>query len=369
MTLIYTMQIPLRTTLKMTAVTVVFSGLLVSPWCLAAQPVALPSPSTVTWVNAQATWPINNQTAPSDTSPKDKTTKLLVLGSGTPMPNPYRFGPATAVIVNGYPYFVDCGEGWLRALNRAAVNQRGIDLTQVFALGHLKYMFLTHLHEDHTVGLPSFILGPYKYASTTNKVIMGPPGTDHLVNGIVEAWSADRQEQFEGMHGSPEGSGANAGDIDLANDLPGPVFEDGNVIVQAFKTEHGAFASPLAYRFTAKSDGRVIAVGGDGRYSPGLVQAAQDADILVIEGVTSDNLKYADWGGDSLAEKTRHIGRYHMFPKDLKRVQDESHVKEIVLVHEQNFADIGQYAPLALQHEMEKNGVTNIHSAIDGDLF
>jgi ribonuclease Z len=361
------MQKRLNPRFRKTAVTAILSSWCLSSLCLAAQ-TAVPPP-VVTWVNDQATWPANNQTAPSDISPQDKTTKLLVLGSGTPMPNPYRFGPASAVIVNGYPYFVDCGEGWFRAVNRAAVNQHGIDLTQVFALGNLKYMFLTHLHEDHTVGLPSFILGPYKYASSTDKVIMGPPGTDHLVNGIVEAWSADRQEQFEGMHGSPQGSGANAGDIDPDHDLPGPVFEDANVTVQAFKTEHGAFASPLAYRFTAKSDGRVIAVGGDGHYSPGLVQAAKNADVLVIEGVTWDNLKFANWGGGNLDEKIKNISRYHMFPADLKRVQDESHVKEIVMVHEQNFAAPGKYDPLGLQHEMEKNGVKNIHSAVDGDLF
>jgi len=356
----------LNTYFKKTDIAAIFSGL---AFCLSAQAADLSAPATISWVSSQATWPVNNQTKPSDLSPQDTTTKLLVLGSGTPMPNPYRFGPAIAVIVNGYPYFVDCGEGWFRALNRATINQHGIDLTKVFALDHLKYMFLTHLHEDHTVGLPSFILGPYKFASTTNKVIMGPPGTNHLVNGIINAWSADREEQFEGMHGSPEGSGATAGDIDLAQALPGPVFQDSNVTVQAFKTEHGAFAQPLAYRFTSKSDGRVIAVGGDGTYSPGLVQAAKNADVLVIEGVTWDNLKYADWGGNTLDEKIKNVSRYHMFPSDLKRVQEESHVKEIVLVHEQNFAAPGQYDPLGLQHEMERNGVKNVHSAVDGDLF
>jgi len=325
--------------------------------------------TTVNWVNSQETLPANNQTLPSDHSPSSTTTKLLILGSGSPIPNPYRFGPASAVIVNGYPYFVDCGEGWLRALNRAAVNQHGMDLAKVFAINNLKYMFITHLHEDHTAGLPSFILGPDKNASTTSRVIMGPLGTDHMVKGIVDAWSADRQAQFQEMHGSPDGSAASVGEIDPDLGVPGPVFEDHNVKVEAFKTKHATFKAPLAYRFSAKSDGRVIAIGGDGHYSEGLVQAAKKADVLVIEGFSWDNLKNATQWGGSLKDKRDNIALSHMFPADLKRVQQESGVKEIILVHEHDFAAPGEFDPLALQHEMEKYGVKNVHSSVDGDLF
>ena len=89
----------------------------------------------------------------------------------------------------------------------------------------------------------------------------------------------------------------------------------------------------------------------------------------MIEGISSDNLQYASWGGKTLAEKHKVIGAYHMFPKDLKRVQDESHVKEIVLVHEQNFNSPDKYSRLGLLKEMQKAGVKHVYSAVDGDLF
>ena len=41
-------------------------------------------------------------------------TKLLVLGSGTPNPDPERSGSAYAVIVNGKSYLVDLGPGVVR---------------------------------------------------------------------------------------------------------------------------------------------------------------------------------------------------------------------------------------------------------------
>jgi len=116
-------------------------------------------------------WPIFENRGPIDRSPADKTSKVLVMGSGDPTPNPFRFGPALAVIVNNYPYFIDCGEGWWRALGKSTLSQGAIDLPSIFKLTNLKYMFLTHLHEDHTVGLPSFVSNPFKFGVGGNKKV------------------------------------------------------------------------------------------------------------------------------------------------------------------------------------------------------
>lgn len=329
-------------------------------------------PAKVNYLVLPETWPIFYNRGPLDRSPKDKSSKLLTMGTGLPSANPYRYGPAMALIVNDYPYFIDCGEGWFRALNRSAITQKGVDLTKVFALNNLKYLFLTHLHEDHTVGLPSFILSPYKYGSTTDKVIFGPAGTEDLINCIVHGWQVDRQAGVQSLtHASPEGSSAAVGEIDPHIEFPGPIFEDNNVKVEAFRTldAHGALRYTYAYRFTTKPDGRVIAFGGDGHYTKGLVEAAKNADILVMEGCTWKNLKYAPWGGKTLQEKQKVFGSLHMFPKDMKRVQEDSGVKTIVMVHEQYYSPPENYTRLGLLHEMQEAGVKNIYSAMDGDLY
>jgi ribonuclease Z len=328
------------------------------------------TPSEITAVTNPSTWPQFQNRAPADRSPTDKSSKLLTMGTGTPTGSAYRFGPAMALIVNDYPYFVDCGEGWWRAVNRSTITQGGIDLTGILTVENAKYMFLTHLHEDHTVGLPSFILSPYKFGSTTDKVIFGPPGTEGMINGIVQGWILDRQEMVQGsIHQSPQGSSATVGEVDFKLGAPGPIYEDDNVKVEAFPTEHGSLAQTMAFRFTTKPDGRVIAFGGDGHYSEGLVQAAKNADILVIEGITRQNIQYATWGGDTVEEKVETISAYHMFPSDMKKVQDESGVNTIVMVHEQNFNSPENFSRLGLRDEMREAGVKNIFSAIDGDLF
>jgi ribonuclease Z len=316
-------------------------------------------------------WPIFENRGPIDRSPADKPSKVLVMGSGDPTPNPYRFGPALAVIVNGYPYFVDSGEGWWRALGKSVQSQGALDLASVFALPNLKYMFLTHLHEDHTIGLPSFISNPFKFGIGADKKVYGPDGVDQMIGHINAAWRIDRNEMFQGStHQKGDGSTAVGIPVDPRTGLEGaPIFEDANVSVVAYPTKHGALKHTYAYRFTTKPDNRVLVFGGDGHYSKGLVAAAKDADILFIEGITRDKIGVAPWGGKTEEEKVKTIGAYHMFPSDMKKVQDESGVKNIVMVHVQNYSDPETFDRLGVLKEMQKEGVNNILQAQDGDLY
>jgi ribonuclease Z len=41
-------------------------------------------------------------------------TQIVLLGTGTPLPDPERNGPSRAIIVNGTPYLVDFGTGLAR---------------------------------------------------------------------------------------------------------------------------------------------------------------------------------------------------------------------------------------------------------------
>jgi ribonuclease BN (tRNA processing enzyme) len=74
-------------------------------------------------------------------------TQIVILGTGTPRPDPDRSGPATVIVVNGAPNLIDFGAGVIcRAV--AAYNKG------VVAIGppavNLRTAFVTHLHADHT---------------------------------------------------------------------------------------------------------------------------------------------------------------------------------------------------------------------------
>ena len=81
---------------------------------------------------------------------------IVMLGTGTPNPDPDRSGPSTAIIINGTPYLIDCGPGVVRRATSAYTS--GITPLKARNLGHL---FITHLHSDHTVGLPDLIFTPW----------------------------------------------------------------------------------------------------------------------------------------------------------------------------------------------------------------
>src|SRR6266849_3195254 len=85
-------------------------------------------------------------------------TQIVLLGTGTPRPDPQRSGPATAIVVNGTPYLVDAGPGVVR--RAAAAYRKGVTAIGPAAAG-LRTVFLTHLHADHTAGYPDLILTPW----------------------------------------------------------------------------------------------------------------------------------------------------------------------------------------------------------------
>ena len=92
---------------------------------------------------------------PDGRPPKDQTrTRVVLLGTGTPVPDPDRSGPATAVVVDENAYLVDFGPGVVRRA-KAAVLDRHIAALEP---ANLKVAFVTHLHSDHTAAYPDLIL-------------------------------------------------------------------------------------------------------------------------------------------------------------------------------------------------------------------
>src|SRR5215468_4109348 len=81
-------------------------------------------------------------------------TQVVILGTGTPILDPDRSGPAVAVVVNGAAYLVDFGPGVVRRA-AAAARDKKIDALMP---ANLKVAFATHLHSDHTAGLSDLYL-------------------------------------------------------------------------------------------------------------------------------------------------------------------------------------------------------------------
>jgi ribonuclease BN (tRNA processing enzyme) len=187
-----------------------------------------------------------------------------------------------------------------------------------------------------------------------------------MVSHIVAAWKIDIAAELSDGY-DPEGARATGHEIDF--EKSGTVYEDENVTVEAFRTIHGPLEDTFAYRFTTED--RIVTFTGDGGpYHQNIVNAAMNADVLVAEAVTEENIQYAPWGGDTVEEKKKEIFRYHFSPAVLARIANEANVKTIVLAHEQNYNSGEEYDALGLVNEIIAAGFKGaIYSAMDSDVY
>ena len=214
--------------------------------------------------------------APSPALPRSAITQVVLLGTGTPTLDPDRSGPATAIVVNGVPYLVDFGPGVVR--RAAAAQQRGV---QALAPENLRTAFLTHLHSDHTVGLPDLILSPWAVRRESPLQLHGPPGLRAMTRNILRAYAEDirirlRDKQMRGVKGYREGITVNVHEV-----RPGVVYQDANVTVTAFPVRHGDVRHALGYRF--QTPDRTIVISGDTSPSQSIIDACNRCDILIHE--------------------------------------------------------------------------------------
>ena len=74
-------------------------------------------------------------------------TQVVLLGTGTPLPDPERSGPCTAIVVNGTPYLVDLNTGELTTLPSpgAVVDPRINSAGTLVAFVHENSLFVVDL--------------------------------------------------------------------------------------------------------------------------------------------------------------------------------------------------------------------------------
>lgn len=322
-------------------------------------------PSIESALTMPENWPRNNEAAPENRAPRQTRSFAVVLGSGTPGPNPYRMGPSFLVVSNGYPYFIDCGEGTWRSMTAVSL-VHGDWLTKALDLDNLKYLFLTHLHCDHTVGIPSWILNAYKWGSKASKEIYGPKGTEAMMKNIMNAWQIDMEDMW---HGPTKSTKDGVTVVTHEVDDDGLIYQDKNVKVFAYRKYHGYLKDNFAYRFEC-ADGRVFAFAGDGWNCPGLIKAAKNADVAFVEVFSKENMGYASWAKGNVDNVEYITHAYHMWPEELALLQKESGLKTLVLIHEQNYAPAKKYSRLGLLQECKRVGMKEpVFSSVDGDVY
>lgn len=214
------------------------------------------------------------------------TTQVVMLGTGTPNAEPGRSGPAVAIVVNDTPYIVDIGPGVVRQATAMAPSNGGpIAGLEVDKLAHA---FLTHLHSDHTAGLPDLLLTPWVLERDRPLELYGPEGTSDMAAHILKAYDADIKYRLYGL----EPANDQGWRVNVHRVTEGVVFEDYNVVVEAFPVRHGTWPNAFGYRFTTPD--RVIVISGDAAPGAKLEEYAAGADILIHEVYSVEGFKRRD---------------------------------------------------------------------------
>ena len=102
---------------------------------------------------------------------------LTILGAGTGVPIPQHSPAGVLIQIGATPLLFDLGPGTLSRLNAAGVSYRD-----------LEYVFLTHLHPDHTLDLVMLLQAlnwTPGFVRERTLHLIGCPGTQSLYEGLL----------------------------------------------------------------------------------------------------------------------------------------------------------------------------------------
>lgn len=258
---------------------------------------------------------------------------VYVCGSGSPMGDPERAGPCLAVLAGRTALVFDAGSGSVR--NFGALG---------FPLPELEAAFLTHLHSDHLDSLGELMLQAWIAGGRDTPLpVYGPPGTDEVVEGFVQAYRIDRGYRIA-HHGTdvanPGGFGAEARVIDLAEleaqDWDGTVFSNDSVRVTVLRVDHHPIDNAFAYR--VEYGGRAVVISGDTSYRPELAAFSRGADVIFHDALNPEMVgqmgaALARREQPNLAKIMADIPDYHASPREAAELAEQAQVPALVLYH------------------------------------
>jgi len=222
---------------------------------------------------------------------------ITILGSGTGVPWRGRAGPGWVVqleAADADAVLVDPSAGSIQRMADCGI-----------PLERLTHVLFSHYHPDHTGDLAPllFALRNPRYQQRPRPIrLIGPRGLHTLLRdlaGVYGHWvdAGDRVEAVE--LGGAEGSSF----------IPiGPLEVTAHPVVHT--------DSSVAYRFAARG-GPTFAYSGDTDRCDGVVDAARNADLLLIEC--------------AFPEDQKHLG--HLIPSEVGRIAEAAGARRVVLLH------------------------------------
>ncbi len=247
----------------------------------------------------------------------DRKTQVVVLGTGTPIPDAHRAGPSIAVIHKGEAYLFDIGAG---AVQNAITARYKYDIPSLYP-SQICCVFLTHLHSDHTLDY-SELAATLWWRSRPPLSAWGPIGLEQMTNGMAEMMAPDTALR---TGGSQPVQDSIAREIQVTEIDEGIVFQKDDLTVEAFAVNHGKIKPAYGYKITTAD--RSIVISGDTAFSEKLLEKSRGVDLLFHEVISDSGL-----AGNTEFWQNYHKSS-HTLASELGKLASEARPGLLVLYH------------------------------------
>lgn len=238
--------------------------------------------------------------------------EVTLLGTGSPIPDANRAGPATLVRAGGQVFLVDCGRGVLQRATAAGVGAAG-----------LSALLLTHLHSDHIAELGDLLITRWvtDFApDPTPLPIIGPPGTAEVVQAMLKAFGHDisyRIAHHADLTAPPP--------IDVHEYTEGQAWDRDGVTIRVAPTDHRPVAPTIGFRVEAA--GAAVVLAGDTVPCATLDLLAAGADALVHTAIRKDILSRVP------QQRIKGVCDYHSSVQEAAATAQRAGVSTLILTH------------------------------------
>ncbi|MGN6413140.1 MBL fold metallo-hydrolase [Flexivirga sp.] len=283
--------------------------------------------------------------------------ELVLLGTkaGPPI-DPLRTGIASALVVDGATYVIDCGRSAATQYLRAGLTFKS-----------LKGIFVTHLHADHVADYYNFFLLAGSVPNQEGDSLPGPvpvygpgpagglpptfgggtsptinpaaptPGIAQLTDDCHDAYAYSTNVFLRDMGIRDIRTLADVHEIAVPASVgatfqhtappmpPFVVMQDENVRVSAILVPHGPVFPAFAFRFDTKYGS--VTFSGDTTYTPNIPRLAHGTDVLVHEAI---NVRGWSNGTPVFVD---HLLQSHVEVQEVGPIAQASRAKHLVLSH------------------------------------
>lgn len=245
-------------------------------------------------------------------------TRVIMLGTGTPVPTPDRAGAGLAVIYNDEAFIFDLGPGSVRRIIEAWDN----GTIEALYPTNIRQVFISHLHSDHTLDYPE-LASTYWWRREHKLRAIGPVGLQQMTEGYYAMQATDIALRTQGSAPVKNPDFYQVDVTEIAED--GIVYEQDGMTVEAFSVPHGDIDPAYGFRITTPD--RTIVFSGDTAFTDLMIEKAKGVDLLIHEVI----------GDEGLSQQTPEWQAYHTAThtraSELARIANEARPGLLVLTH------------------------------------